>query len=148
MPEDHATLNFDGFSELFPEITPLNTPYWEGLAAGEVRLQRCQSCAAYQYPPESFCYACGATELVWKPVSGEGTIYSFIVVHQAYHQAFRPFIPYTVVIVQLDEGPRLLGTMLALQTPVEIGDRVKPKIRVVTPDQAFLSFEPIATDAA
>ena len=135
-------LMLDGFGELFPEITPLNEPYWEGLAAGEVRLQKCQGCASYQYPPESFCYACGTAELAWEQVRGEGTIYSFIVVHQAYHQAFRPLIPYTVVIVQMDEGPRMLGTMLELDQMIEIGDRVKPKIHTVESDRAFLSFEP------
>jgi uncharacterized OB-fold protein len=137
-------MNFDQFGELFPEITPLNAPFWEGLAAGEVRLQHCQGCGAYQYPPESFCYACGATELTWEKVRGAGTVYSFIVVHQGYHQAFKEFLPYTVAVFQLDDGPRMLGAMLGLQQPIAIGDRVEPKIRVVDADRAFLSFEPAA----
>jgi uncharacterized OB-fold protein len=135
-------MNFDEFGELFPEITPLNAPFWEGLAAGEVRLQTCQGCGAHQYPPESFCYECGATNLIWEPVRGAGTVYSFIVVHQSYHKAFKDFLPYTVAIVQLDEGPRMLGAMLGLQQPIAIGDRVEPKIRLVDADRAFLSFEP------
>jgi uncharacterized OB-fold protein len=138
-----SALNFDQFGELFPEITPLNAPFWEGLAAGEVRLQTCQGCGAHQYPPESFCYECGATELTWEQVRGAGTVYSFIVVHQNYHKAFKDFMPYTVAIVQLDEGPRMLGAMLGLQQPIAIGDRVEPKIRVVEADKkAFLSFVP------
>lgn len=137
-------MHFDHFGELLPPITPLNAPFWEGLRAGEVRLQHCQECGTYQYPPESFCYACGATDLVWKPVRGEGTVYSYIVVHQSYHQAFKDFLPYVVAIVQLDEGPRLLSAMLGLEQPIAIGDRVQPTIRQVDADTSFLSYEPAA----
>lgn len=142
MPE--GDMSFDHFGELVPEITPLNAPFWESLAAGEVRLQKCQGCGAYQYPPESFCYACGATGLVWEQVRGEGTVYSFIVVHQGYHQAFKAFLPYVVAVVQLDEGPRMLSAMLGLEHPIAIGDRVRPKILQVDAHTSFLSFEPSA----
>lgn len=133
---------FAGFGELFPEINELNAPFWDGLANGEVRLQQCSGCGAHQYPPESFCYQCGAQELSWVPVSGDGTVYSFIVVHQQYHKAFKDFLPYTVAIVQMDEGPRMLSAMLGLRRPIAIGERVKPRVRRVDKDRAFLTYEP------
>ncbi len=135
-------MNFEGFGELFPEINELNAPFWNGLAAGEVRLQKCGSCGAHQYPAESFCYECGAQDLSWVAVAGAGTIYSFIVVHQQYHKAFKEFLPYTVAIVQMDAGPRMLSAMLGLQKPIAIGDRVKPCIRTVDKKRAFLTYEP------
>jgi len=135
-------MNCEGFGQLFPEINDLNAPFWNGLAAGEVRLQRCAACGAHQYPPESFCYACGSSDLAWVQVAGEGTVYSFIVVHQEYHEAFREFLPYTVAIVQMDEGPRMLSAMLGLKTPIAIGDRVRPCIRKVDAERAFLTYEP------
>jgi uncharacterized OB-fold protein len=135
---------FERFSELLPEIDELNAPFWRGLAAGEVRLQRCGRCSAHQYPPESFCYQCGAQALSWVRVSGEGTVYSFIVVHQAYHEAFRAYLPYTVAIVQMDEGPRMLCPMLGLRQSVAIGDRVRPCIRPVGEARAFLTYVPAA----
>jgi uncharacterized OB-fold protein len=138
-----SDLSFEGFGDLFPGTTDLSAPFWEGLAAGEVRLQKCGQCGTHQYPPESFCYECGAPELSWVSVTGEGTVYSFIVVHQLYHQAFKDFLPYTVAIVQMDEGPRMLSAMLGLQAPVAIGDRVKPCIRRVGQDQAFLTYVPV-----
>jgi uncharacterized OB-fold protein len=137
---EHAV--FDGFEELFPDINALNAPFWTGLAEGEVRLQRCAQCGSHQYPPESFCYSCGARDLAWVKVRGEGTIYSFIVVHQQYHKAFKPFLPYIVAIVQMDEGPRMLSAMLGLAQPIAIGDRVKPCIRRVDQTRAFLSYVP------
>jgi uncharacterized OB-fold protein len=70
-------------------------------------------------------------------------LYSFTVVHQLYHKAFKPFLPYTVAIVQTDEGPRMLSPMLNLKRPVSIGERVKPCIRVVDDDKAFLTYVPV-----
>lgn len=136
-------MNFSGFGELLPEVTELNAPFWKGLSRGEVRLQKCGKCGAHQYPAESFCYECGAQEMLWVAVAGQGTVYSFIVVHQLYHKAFKPFLPYTVAIVQLDEGPRMLSAMLGLQRPIRIGERVKPLIRVVDCDKAFLTYVPV-----
>lgn len=138
-----SDMTFAGFGELFPEITELNAPFWEGLAQGEVRLQKCGKCAAHQYPAETFCYECGAQEMSWVTAAGEGTVYSFIVVHQLYHKSFKPFLPYTVAIVQMDEGPRMLSAMLGLNRPVEIGERVKPLIRSVDGDRAFLTYVPV-----
>jgi uncharacterized OB-fold protein len=137
-----SEMNVEGFGELFPEIDALNAPYWNGLVQGEVRLQKCGQCGVHQYPAESFCYACGARELSWVAVAGEGSVYSFTVVHQLYHKAFKAFMPYTVVIVQMDEGPRMLSAMLGLKSPVTIGQRVKPCIRKVDAQKAFLTYEP------
>ena len=134
--------SFDVFAELFPPVTELNAPFWESLAAGDVRLQQCQQCGVHQHPPESFCYSCGAMSLEWKAVRAHGEVYSFIIVHQPYHPAFRPFIPYTVAIVQLDEGPRLLGAMLGLEAPIAIGDRVQPRLEAIDGERAMLLFEP------
>ena len=83
--------SFDVFAELFPQVTELNAPFWEGLAAGEVRLQQCQQCGVHQHPPESFCYSCGAMSMAWTAMPAHGEVYSFIIVHQPYHPAFRPF---------------------------------------------------------
>lgn len=134
-------MNFDGFGELFPEINQLNAPFWDGLTLGEVRLQKCGQCGVHQYPAETFCYECGAQQMSWVTVAGEGTVYSFIVVHQQYHKAFKAFLPYTVAIVQMDEGPRMLSAMFGLKKPVAIGDRVKPRIRTVGKERVFLTYE-------
>jgi uncharacterized OB-fold protein len=138
-----SEMDFAGFGELFPEIDELNAPFWSGLVQGEVRVQKCGACGVHQYPPESFCYECGAQDPSWVAVRGEGEVYSFIVVHQQYHEAFRDFLPYTVAIVQMDEGPRMLCTMLGLKKPIAIGDRVRPRIRTVDQERAFLTYEPI-----
>ena len=134
--------DFSEFGGLLPEIDAVNGPYWDGLAEGEVRLQHCNGCGANQYPAETFCYECGGADLDWRAVGGCGEIYSFIVVHQSYHAAFKPFLPYTVAIVQMDDGPRMLAAMLNLETPVNIGDRVQPRIQAISNERAVLLYEP------
>ena len=131
-------------ADLIPAITDLNRPYWEGLKEGELRLQHCRHCGAYQYPPESFCYACPSRDLEWKRIGGEGTIYSFIVVHQRYHPAFADRLPYNVAVVELDEGPRLLANVLGIENgALEIGMRVRPRIERIGDEQCALFFEPV-----
>jgi uncharacterized OB-fold protein len=135
---------FAPFAELLPPQTEESEPFWEGLAAGELRLQYCKSSDTYQHPPESFCYFCGSTDLEWRVRDGAGEVYSFIVVHQPYHVAFRDRLPYVVATVQLDDGPRLLGAIFDIDpASMEIGMRVKPRIEAVSEDgAAALFFEP------
>lgn len=135
-------MSFDAFKELLPEITPLNAPFWEGLAAGELRTQQCGACGARQHPAESFCYACGSEDIAWKPSTGAGEIYSYIVVHQLYHPAFKEHLPYVVAIVQLDDGPRILGAMLGLEGEPAIGLRVQAAFQKIDNENAILLFEP------
>jgi uncharacterized OB-fold protein len=138
--------SFAPMAELLPEPTALNAPYWEGLAAGELRIQQCSACDTYQQPPESFCYACGSSAVAWKTVPGHGQVYSFVVVHQPYHVAFRDRLPYVVATIQLDEGPRVLGPIFDVDpSSMAIGTRVQPRIEAVTDDSAILLFEPEAS---
>jgi uncharacterized OB-fold protein len=45
----------------------------------------------------------------WREASGRGTVYSYTVVRRAPDPSFDPLLPYVVALVELDEGPRMLG---------------------------------------
>lgn len=64
------------------------------------------------YPPRANCPGCLSTSLRWSAVSGNATLFTWNVVHQLYHHAFRELAPYVVAAVQLDEGPRLVTNIL------------------------------------
>ena len=51
-------------------------------------------------------------------------------------------LPYVVAIVQLDDGPRILGAMLGLDRAPEIGMRVRPGFLKIDEEQSILVFEP------
>lgn len=92
-----------------PEITPLTEPYWSGLAAGELRFQRCGACGHAWLPARAACPGCLAPEPGWQPASGRAQLVSWVTYRQAVHPAFAERLPYTVGVVELEEGPRLIA---------------------------------------
>lgn len=109
-----------------PTITGETRPFWEGCAAGELRLQTCRACGRPQFYPRLVCAACGGTALAWLPSAGRGTVHAVTVVHRAPSPAFRPDVPYVVALVDLDEGVRMMANVVgAPPDRVAIGDRVR-----------------------
>jgi uncharacterized OB-fold protein len=89
-------------------------PYWEGLARGELLYQRCGACGNAQLPPRTQCTRCLAGGLTWQRASGLGRIVSWVVYHQAIHKRFETKVPYNVAIVELEEGARLVTTIIGV----------------------------------
>lgn len=83
-------------------------------AAKEHRLvvQRCDGCGVLRFPPRELCSRCLGTAATWVDVSGRGEIFSFNVMHQVYHPAFASEVPYAVVVVKLDEGPKITSNLV------------------------------------
>ena len=98
-----------------PEIDEVTAPFWEGTAAGELRMQGCAECGRLRFPPRPMCPWCQSMAIEWRAVSGRGTVWSFVVPHPPVLPAFQPLAPYNVVVVALDEDPmlRLVGNLLA-----------------------------------
>lgn len=103
----------------------LAAPFVEGLARGELRYQACAACGAPQTLARYACRSCGATRLEWRTAAGRGTVYAVTVVARAPSEEFRALAPYTLAIVELDEGPRLMGHAAP---GVAIGDRVRAEV--------------------
>ena len=87
----------------------LARPYWEAAAQGKLVLQSCTACGKIRHYPRLLCDACYSDAVTWVPSKASGTIHSWTVAHHAFHPAFAPELPYTLVTVDLDEGVRALG---------------------------------------
>jgi uncharacterized OB-fold protein len=89
--------------------------FWEGTAQGELRIQRCADCGARRMPPRPMCPHCRSLASHWEAVSGEGTIWSWVVAHPPLLPAYAALAPYPVVTVSLAEDPslRLVGNLVA-----------------------------------
>jgi uncharacterized OB-fold protein len=98
---------------------PTTGPYWAAARKHQLVVQRCAVCGGAQLYPRPFCLACGSDTLRWEPVCGTGTIYSKTTVEVRVLAELDP--PYTVALVELDEGPRLLAH---LRQQGSIGERV------------------------
>jgi uncharacterized OB-fold protein len=93
-----------------PEPSETDRPYWEAAAAGVLRMQTCRACARKFFPPSRRCRHCGTAETDWTDLSGRGRIWSWVVFHRRYFPDMPP--PYTVLRVQLDEGPLLCANLV------------------------------------
>jgi uncharacterized OB-fold protein len=94
-----------------PHPSSLSAPYWQGTAEGKLRLQRCVRCGKVRHYPQLLCSDCYSDQVEWITASGLGTVHSWTVAHHAFHPAFRGDLPYTLVVVDLPEGPRALGRL-------------------------------------
>lgn len=101
---------------------PTTHPFTDGLAHGLLRYQRCEDCGRAQTLTRLACAQCGSERLAWHDAQGSGTVVAASVVSRAPSDAFRPLVPYTLVLVELDEGPRVMGHAMPGTT---IGAHVK-----------------------
>ena len=122
-----------------PPESALSAPYWEGLAQGELRLQACAHCGTLRHYPRLLCTACFREGVTWRVASGRGRIHSWTVAHHAYHPAFGAELPYTLVTVDLDEGPRALGRWHGGE--LALGLRVRARVEMKDGVPALV-FEP------
>ena len=101
---------------MLPEPTPETRHFWDGCKEGELRLQRCTSCAESYFPPRPFCPKCGSRDVEVYKSSGTGVLWSYVINHRP-----RPDMgtePYAIAVVQLDEGPRMMTNIVDCpQTP-------------------------------
>ena len=124
-----------------PRPSLSDAPFWEYARRRELRLQRCSSCRAWRFPPAPVCDQCLSPEAEWAPLSGRGTIYSWIVFHRQYFPALPP--PYNVASVELAEGPLFIGNVINVPNAgITIGLPVRVAWREVTSDLVLPVFEP------
>ena len=136
-----------------PAFTPRFTPNPDGLAAefyahlgaGSLRLQRCDACRTWRHPPRRLCGACGADGWQWTPVSGRGAVYTWTVTHQALVPPFADDTPYAVVVVELEEGPRLVTAVRGVEpAALRIGLPVEARIAPISDAIGLHYFVPRA----
>ena len=131
------------YDKPLPAITEENAAYYESLRQHAMRLQRCAACAAFRYPASPRCPRCLSDHAEWTLVSGRGTVYSWIVMHQIYDPAFRSEAPYNIAVVELDEGPRLTTNIVDCPgNAIEIGMPVTISYDDVTADVTLAKFRP------
>lgn len=86
-------------------------PFWAATADGRLTLQRCSACDTVVWWPRSLCPECSSFDLEWFEATGNGTVYSYTVVHRAPGSWGRS-APYVLAYVELDEGPRLMTNIV------------------------------------
>lgn len=117
-------------------------PYWDAAARGELAYQRCTACDAAIFFPRAICPECGAGNPDWHVSAGHGRVYACSVVHRA-PPSYQDKAPYAVVLVDLDEGFRMMSGMVDCDpASVAIRDRVTVVFRPDADGRAVPFFVP------
>ena len=124
-----------------PVPTDLSRPHWDGCREGVLRVQRCRSCGAFVFIPQPACTNCQSGELEWVESSGRGSLYSYTTVHRPQRPEFD--VPYTVAIVELDEGWHMLTNLVACAPDeMAIGMRLEVHFQPMSDEITLPMFRP------
>jgi uncharacterized protein len=94
---------YKGLDLVVVPTDPEHHGYFEAAANGKLVVQRCRACAMLRGTVGAACPFCMSGEWDWQPVSGLGTIYSYEIVAHPIQPAFGDWVPYPIVLVELDE---------------------------------------------
>ena len=107
-----------------PVVNRDNSAFWEGVGRHKLLIQRCGGCGALRFPWLPGCNACGGLEWDTVEASGDGTVYSYVVMHHPPFPAFDP--PYAVGLIELAEGVRMVSNVVGVpHDKVRIGMPVR-----------------------
>ncbi|MFG1945500.1 Zn-ribbon domain-containing OB-fold protein [Nonomuraea sp. NPDC048826] len=119
-----------------PRPTPDTQPFWDGTAAGELRIQRCRACERHYFYPRPSCPHCGSGAVEWVRASGRATLYSYVINHRP-APGFDG--PYAIAVVELEEGVRMMTNLvgvapepenLVLDMPLRVTFEERGEVRV------------------
>ncbi|MBI3524832.1 MAG: OB-fold domain-containing protein [Betaproteobacteria bacterium] len=102
---------------LVPDRSGVNEHYWLALDARHLVFQECLSCDKPRLPPRTECPHCLSDAWEWRRASGAAKLISWVVYQTAFHPAFADRLPYTVAVVELIEGPRLISNIVEVDDP-------------------------------
>jgi uncharacterized OB-fold protein len=95
-----------------PVVNRDNAGFWEGVGRHQLLIQRCGGCGTLRFPWLPGCGACGSPEWDTVEASGDGTVYSYVVMHHPPFPAFDP--PYAVGLIELAEGVRFVSNVIGV----------------------------------
>ncbi|MCT9090477.1 OB-fold domain-containing protein [Streptomyces sp. ASQP_92] len=95
-----------------PVVNRDNAGFWAGVAEHRLLIQRCDDCAELRFPWLPGCHACGSGRWDTVEASGDGRVYSYVVMHHPPFPAFDP--PYAVGLIELAEGVRIISNVVGV----------------------------------
>jgi 3-oxo-4,17-pregnadiene-20-carboxyl-CoA hydratase alpha subunit len=103
-----------------PMVNRDSAYFWEGTAAGELRIQCCRKCGALRHPPGPACPECGALDRGHTTASGRGTVFSYVV--HRHPPVPGKELPIVIALIDLEEGVRMVGEVAGVpDDEIEIG---------------------------
>ena len=96
--------------------------FWDGTAAGELRIGKCNACGALRFPPGPACQSCEAYDRGYQVAAGTGNVFSYVV--HRHPPVPGKELPIVIALIDLDEGVRMIGEVIGVDD-LEIGARLR-----------------------
>ena len=96
-------------------LDPYAVEFWDFTKNQELRLQRCNDCQKYRFPPGPSCDNCLSDNFEWVQVSGRGTVLSWTTFHRGYFPEYPA--PHTNIVLELEEGPLFVSSPVDVEPP-------------------------------
>ncbi len=127
---------------LVPKPSLLTKPFWDAAKQKKLVIQYDPDSRCYQWWPRLVSVKTGKTNLEWREVSGNGTLYSYTVTHVP-ALGFEDKGHYLVGLVQLDEGVRIISKLSGItEETARIGMPLRVTWKKMTDDINMFAFEP------
>lgn len=129
----------------FPE--PDSQPFWEATKQHKLIYQTCNDCKEVIFYPRRHCTGCGSMNTSWQESRGEGSVYTYSVIMQSRHPAFKDLGAFAIGYIDLDEGFRMMSNIVGVNDPVK-DIQCGMRVRVYWEDQgedavSLPMFEPL-----
>ena len=132
------------YTKPLPVPSKWSQPFWDRTKQHKLFLKKCTECGNIDHPPYLYCTECSAEEHEWIEASGRGTLYAFTTTLLGAPLPFTDDIPYTIAMVDLTEGPRMLTTIVeARPEELEIGMEVEVVFDDITEEITLPRFRPL-----
>lgn len=87
-----------------PQPSRDDVPFWDACKRHALTIRHCEACGRFSHPPMPACPHCASTQVGWREVSGNGTVYTYTISHHATHAALKGYGAYNVAVVLLDDA--------------------------------------------
>jgi hypothetical protein len=129
--------------KLIPHVTRELKPFFDAAREHKLVVQKCGKCGALRFPAGPLCLACDSDQASWVPVSGRGEVFSFTIMHRAYHPAFKT--PYTLAVIELKEGVKVTSNVIDIEpSKVKCGMLVEAVFEKLSDEVTLPKFRPAA----
>lgn len=133
----------DKITFIAPAPSKLSDEFYSHFLDGNFCIQKCSACNAWHHIPRQRCANCGSFDLQWAACSGNGELFSWTETRTAPLSSLQEDVPFTVALVQLEEGPRLVSRLTNFDpADLALGQKLRLKIQPVADGFSLPVFEP------
>lgn len=136
-------------SRPLPDVNdPLTAPFWAASVKHKLVVQACGECGYLRWPPGPLCPECQAEGGAWTEVRPTGLLWSVATYHRALDPAFADEVPYSVALVELDDGPRMYGRISGNPQAFVLDAPVRATFDDVAPGVTLVGWMPAGPEEA